>query len=80
MTSQITDRTKLRVFASSLHRQQVLAALAFADASVEYTRGLTAAQIARRCGWEWSAFTAWIATRPHYAALTSELEDLACAS
>lgn len=71
---------ELRVFASSLHRQQVLAALAFADASVEYTRGLTAAQIARRRGWEWSAFTAWIATRPHYAALTAELEDLACAS
>lgn len=71
---------ELRVFASSLHRRQVLAALAFADASVEYTRGLTAAQIARRRGWEWAAFTAWIATRPHYAALTSELEDLACAS
>lgn len=74
------DTFELRVFASSLHRRQVLAALAFADASVEYTRGLTAAQIARRRGWEWTAFTAWIATRPQYAALSAELEDLACAS
>ncbi|WP_416566139.1 hypothetical protein [Nocardia testacea] len=71
---------ELRIFASSLHRQQVMAALAFADASVEYTRGLTAAQIARRRGWEWPAFTSWIATRPQYAALSAELEDLACAS
>lgn len=74
------DTFELRVFASSLHRQQVLAALAFADASVEYTRGLSAAQIARRRGWEWSAFTAWITTRPQYAALSAELKELACAS
>ncbi|MFD4407720.1 hypothetical protein ACFWPH_33645 [Nocardia sp. NPDC058499] len=71
---------ELRIFASSLHRGQVLAALAFADASVEYTRGLSAAQIARRRGWDWAAFTAWLAPRPQYAALTAELEDLACAS
>jgi hypothetical protein len=74
------DTFELRVFASSLHRQQVLAALAFADASVEYTRGLTAAQVARRRGWEWPAFTAWIASRPQYAVLSAELEELACAS
>ncbi|WP_280423710.1 hypothetical protein [Nocardia carnea] len=71
---------ELRVFASSLHRQQVLAALAFADASVEYTRRLTAAQIARRRGWEWDAFTSWLHSRPQYAVLSAELEDLACAS
>ncbi|MET8779091.1 hypothetical protein ABZV58_29155 [Nocardia sp. NPDC004654] len=71
---------ELRVFASSLQRQQVQAALAFAAASVDYTRGLSAAQIARRNGWEWSAFTAWLRSRPHYVVLLTELEALTCAS
>ncbi|WP_232840202.1 MULTISPECIES: hypothetical protein [Nocardia] len=70
---------ELRVFASSLHPRQVKAALAFAAASVEYTRTLTAAQVARQRGWEWSAFTAWLTTRPDYADLLTELEVLACA-
>ncbi|WP_231855927.1 hypothetical protein [Nocardia cyriacigeorgica] len=71
---------ELRVFASSLRPRQVLAALAFAAASVEYTRGLTAAEIARRRGWEWAAFTAWVRTRPQYSPLLAEMEALACAS
>ncbi|WP_433621031.1 hypothetical protein [Nocardia sp. CA-120079] len=70
---------ELRVFASSLYPRQVKAALAFAAASVEYTRTLTAAQVARRRGWEWSAFTAWLSTRPDYADLLTELEVLQCA-
>lgn len=71
---------ELRVFASSLRPRQVQAALAFAAASVDYTRHLTAVQIARRGGWEWSAFTAWVRTRPHYSPLLAEMEALACAS
>ncbi|PPJ26644.1 hypothetical protein C5E45_15105 [Nocardia nova] len=74
------DTFELRVFASSLDAREVQAALAFADASVEYTRTLSAADIARRRGWEWAAFTAWLAARPEYRCLTDELEALACAS
>ncbi|WP_245717143.1 hypothetical protein [Nocardia mikamii] len=74
------DTFELRVFASSLHAREVQAALAFADASVEYTRALSAADIARRRGWEWAAFIAWLAARPEYRCLTDELEALACAS
>ncbi|WP_406274548.1 hypothetical protein OH799_01390 [Nocardia sp. NBC_00881] len=71
---------ELRVFASSLTPQQVQAALAFAAASVEYTRGLSAADIARRRGWEWTAFTTWVRSRPQYSPLLAEMEALACAS
>ncbi|MCC3328322.1 hypothetical protein [Nocardia abscessus] len=74
------DTFELRVFASSLHPQQVQAALAFAAASVEYTRGLSAADIARRRGWEWTAFTTWVRSRPEYSPLLAEMEALACAS
>ncbi|MBY8863549.1 hypothetical protein K7711_44270 [Nocardia sp. CA2R105] len=71
---------EVRIFASSLRPQQVQAALGFVDATVEYTRTLTSGDIARRRGWEWTAFTAWLRTRPDYAPLLIELEDLACAS
>ncbi|MFE9327642.1 hypothetical protein ACIHDR_48205 [Nocardia sp. NPDC052278] len=71
---------ELRVFASSLTPQQVQAALAFAAGSVEYTRCLSAADIARRRGWEWTAFTTWLRARPDYSPLLAELEALACAS
>ncbi|MEU6559416.1 hypothetical protein [Nocardia nova] len=74
------DTLELRVFASSLHVREVQAALAFAAASVEYTRGLTAADVARRRGWEWTAFTEWLGTRTEFTCLTTELEALACAS
>ncbi|MFF1612253.1 hypothetical protein ACFVYA_31105 [Amycolatopsis sp. NPDC058278] len=70
---------ELRVFASSLDIQQVQAALAFADASVAYTRDLTVPDITQAAGWTWPAFTQWLHTRPQYAPLTAELEDLACA-
>ncbi|MEV0764138.1 hypothetical protein [Nocardia sp. NPDC050435] len=71
-----THTFELRVFASSLEPQQVQAALAFADASVEYTRTLTAARITRQGGWQWDAFVTWLATRPDYAPLLPELTDL----
>ncbi|MFC8532062.1 hypothetical protein [Nocardia sp. NPDC057227] len=78
---QPAETFELRIFASSVKPQQVKAALGFAAASVEYTRELSAAQIARRRGWEWAAFTAWVANRrPDYSALYSEMEALQCAS
>ncbi|MGW4371991.1 hypothetical protein ACWEKT_40950, partial [Nocardia takedensis] len=70
---------EMRMFASSLRPRQVKAALGFAAASVEYTRTLTAAQVARSRGWEWSAFCAWLAPRPQFRDLYTELEELACA-
>lgn len=86
---------ELRVFASSLDRREVKAALGFAHASVEYTRTLRAHDIVAGQGWDWATFTAWVAQHPEYAALTAELaaltptetraarsnpEDFACAS
>ncbi|WP_280337446.1 hypothetical protein [Nocardia wallacei] len=71
---------EMRIFASSLEPQRVQAALAFVAASVDYTRALTSGDVARRRGWEWSVFVAWLHTRPAYAPLLAEMEDLACAS
>jgi hypothetical protein len=79
INTQPENTLELRIFASSLDVQQVQAALAFADASVAYTRDLTVPDITRRSGWTWPTFTQWLLTRPQYAPLTRELEDLACA-
>ncbi|WP_028478888.1 hypothetical protein [Nocardia sp. CNY236] len=70
---------ELRIFQSSLRQRQVKAALAFAAASVEYTRTLTAAQVVRHHGWEWPVFCAWLASRPEYSDLHTELQELECA-
>jgi hypothetical protein len=70
---------ELRIFASSLDPVQVKAALGFAAATVEYTRTLTVADITRRHGWGWDAFVTWLADRPRYAALLSQVEALTCA-
>ncbi|GAA4201701.1 hypothetical protein [Actinocatenispora rupis] len=67
------DTFELRVFASSLEVQHVQAVLGFADASVEYTRHLSVADIARRDGWGWSAFADWVAQHDTYAPLTREI-------
>ncbi|WIV52955.1 hypothetical protein [Amycolatopsis nalaikhensis] len=79
INTQPEDTFELRVFASSLDIRHVQAALAFADASVAYTRDLTIPDTTTRGVWTWGAFTQWLRTRPQYAPLTAELEDLACA-
>lgn len=71
---------EVRIFASSLRPQEVQAALAFVAASVEYTRELSAIDIARYRGWEWTAFVAWVRDHDIYAPLLAEMEVLACAS
>lgn len=71
------DTFELRVFAGSVDPGEVQAALAFAAASVEYTRGLTARDILHG-GWQWSSFTAWVSARPQFAPLTRQLEALSC--
>lgn len=69
---------ELRMFASSLEPDEVTAALAFAAASVEYTRGLRIPEV-RAGGWGWGRFAEWVAARPEYLPLTMQMEDLACA-
>jgi hypothetical protein len=74
-----TDTFELRIFASSLNPDEVQAALAFAAASVDYTRDLTVTTIAHRNGWSWQAFVDWLSQRPLYRPLSTQLEALACA-
>ncbi|MFE3001371.1 amidoligase family protein [Nocardia sp. NPDC059246] len=70
---------ELRIFAGSLDRQHVQAALAFVDASVEYTRGLTSADVLHDGGWEWARFVDWVSRHDKYAPLRAEMEALECA-
>jgi hypothetical protein len=70
---------ELRIFASSLDPGEVKAAFAFAHASIEYTRSLTAADILHRDGWTWPAFTDWVAQRPVYQPLSDKLAAQSCA-
>lgn len=60
---------ELRIFASSLDPAEVKTTLAFAAATVEYTRGLTSHDVARHGGWTWPAFTGWAASRPEFGPL-----------
>lgn len=66
---------EIRVFASSLRKQEVLAALDLVAASVEYTRTLSVGVIVAG-GWTWDAFTMWVSERPEYAALAAEMSAL----
>jgi hypothetical protein len=78
INSQNDDTFELRIFASSLDRQEVSAALGLTDASVKYTRDLSVTDVVAGA-WDWPAFTAWLDTRPEYAPLSRELESVSCA-
>ena len=65
---------ELRIFASSLDPREVQAALAFVEATVEYSRQLSVADVVARSGWDWSAFRAWLVGQPEYAPLAREIE------
>lgn len=67
---------EVRVFAGTIEEDSIRAALSLVHASVEFTRQLTAHTICKGAGWEWSTFTAWLAGKPEYAALRSEIERL----
>lgn len=69
---------EVRVFRSSLDRQEVRAALDLVSASVEYTRHLTVPAILSG-GWTWQGFMEWARERPEYAALVAESEARVCA-
>lgn len=63
---------EVRVFASSLKRQEVMAALDLVHASVEYTRNLTVPAIVKG-GWTWDGFIKWVSAEGDtYAALLAE--------
>lgn len=68
---------EVRVFKSSLVKQEVQAALDLVAASVEYTRKLSVPAIIAG-GWDWNAFRTWVSERPEYTALSEEMAK--CAS
>lgn len=74
------ETLEIRVFASSLQPSEVQAALAFAAATVEYTRDLDANKIIGSNGWAWSIFVEWLRQHDEYRPLTDELEALSCVS
>lgn len=73
---QNQETLEVRVFRSSMNRQEILAALALVDASVEYTRTLTS-KAANDGGWTWAGLFAWLTERgTTYAPLLAEAERL----
>ena len=79
INTQPLTTLELRIFASSLRAAEVKAAIGLAAASVEYTRGLTVADINAFDGWQWPAFATWLRDHPEYSPLLREMETLACA-
>jgi hypothetical protein len=75
-----SETLEIRVFASSLRPSEVRAALAFAAATVEYTRDLDANKIIGSNGWGWSTFVGWLRQHDEYRPLLDELETLLCVS
>jgi hypothetical protein len=67
---------EVRVFRSTLVKDELRAALDLMAASVEYTRTLTVQDITQRDGWSWKAFAAWVAERPEYAALANTVVEV----
>jgi hypothetical protein len=66
---------ELRFFSSTLDETQFWAALEFADASVEYTRGIRSRDILRGNALKWDSFKAWVAEHK-YPNLTAELNRI----
>lgn len=67
---------EVRVFASTLERNELMAALDLVAGSVEYTRDLTVHDIHWNNGWGWNSFRAWCGQRDEYSALRGEMEAL----
>lgn len=64
---------ELRFFKSTLETHELYAALEFADASVEYTRGVKASDVLKGDALTWSHFVAWVSAKT-YPNLSRELE------
>lgn len=66
------DTFELRFFKSTLTEQEFYAALEFADASIRYTRAISAQDVVRGKAIGWRHFTAW-AKRRNYRNLLAEI-------
>ena len=64
---------EMRIFESTLKPERLQAFFGFAAGSVEYTRALTTGDILKAKGWEWPAFTGWLAKNEIYAPLVAHL-------
>jgi hypothetical protein len=67
---------EVRVYASSLDVQEVQAALALVDATVEYTRKLSSNDVLTGAGWTFGAFRQWLKGHPEYRPLINELNKI----
>ncbi len=66
---------EVRIFASTLNVADAQSALQLVAASVEYTRGLRAADVCQHDGWSWAEFGAWVQLhRATYGALARAME------
>lgn len=79
INAQPSATYEVRIFASTVQRGQILAALALVDSTIEYTRQLRATDIIRRKGWEFDTFISWLADKPQYEPLLTEWNRI-CAS
>lgn len=68
-----TDTLEVRVFRSSLTPSNVQTALGLVDASVQYTRQLTAHDVAANGGWSWAAFRLWARKAEIYGPLVRQM-------
>ncbi|WP_198345147.1 amidoligase enzyme [Mycobacterium sp. JS623] len=64
---------ELRFFAATLHKREFLAALEFADASVQYTQTLRINEVLAGDALTWTHFSDWLETR-NYPNLSAEIE------
>lgn len=68
---------ELRLFRSTLDREELEAAVQFAAATVEYAKGVKSHQVIKGNAMLWSKFHDWAQTRPQYSALTSQMDKIA---
>lgn len=69
---------ELRIFRGSVSVPEILGAIGFAAATVEYTRTLTTHDITKANGWSWRAFVAWLVDKPEYAPVLAQVEATGC--
>lgn len=69
---------EVRAFASSTNQNEVKAALGLVDASVQYTRNLSASDVLRNDGWSARAFQKWLKSNKeretYYSAIVDETD------
>ena len=64
---------EVRIFATSIDKDVVFAAISFVSATVEYTRQLRSRDVMKHNGMTWTDFRSWVETRPEYSTLLAEM-------